>query len=306
MSGLTCNATLCIQSYRTIALYDAPFGLSRVQAESVCRITAVIGGVFWLDGADIAAIFVYRTTEAQRSGQFMGDTGMLSPIDVASIERSVTFREAAYGAIKQAILAGSIEPGQSLVEERLAAMLQISRTPVREALAILEHEGLIAPFYRRGLFVCRLTRDQVVELFTANEAVEPFLARRAAFYAGDADLMRLEAHISAGEQCVELRNSAGFLQAGRRFHGAVGQAAGNLTLAGFVERNEERVDLFLMSYGKSVDPEMMHASHREHRAILQAISDRDPDAAARLAIYHAQSTRERFAALAAENPDDLS
>jgi DNA-binding GntR family transcriptional regulator len=230
---------------------------------------------------------------------------MLTPIDVATIERSVTFREAAYAAIKQAILAGSIEPGQPLVEERLAALLQISRTPVREALAILEHEGLIAPIYRRGLFVCRLTREQVIELFTANEAVEPFLARRAAFYAGDADLQRLEAVISAGEECAERHDNAGFLQAGRRFHGAVGHAAGNTTLAAFVERNEERVDLFLMSYGKSVDPDMMRASHREHRAILQAISDRDPDAAARLAIYHAQSTRERFAALAAEYTDEL-
>jgi DNA-binding GntR family transcriptional regulator len=232
--------------------------------------------------------------------------GMLTPIDVATIERSVTFREAAYAAIKQAILAGSIEPGQPLIEERLAALLQISRTPVREALAILEHEGLIAPIYRRGLFVCQLTREQVIDLFTANEAVEPFLARRAAFYADDADLERLEACISAGEACVEQRNKAGFLQSGRRFHGAVGRAAGNDALAQFVERNEERVDLFLMSYGKAVDPEMMRASHREHRAILQAISDRDPDAAARLAIYHAQSTRERFAALAAEAPEDPS
>ena len=185
-------------------------------------------------------------------------------------------------------------------------MLQISRTPVREALAILEHEGLIAPIYRRGLFVCRLTREQVIELFTANEAVEPFLARRAAFYATDSDLKRLDDFLSASEACVERRDSAGFLLAGRRFHGGVGHAAGNASLAAFVERNEERVDLFLISYGKQVEPEMMRTSNREHRAILQAISDRDPDAAARLAIYHAQSTRDRFAALAAENSDELS
>jgi DNA-binding GntR family transcriptional regulator len=225
---------------------------------------------------------------------------MLEPIVTQNFERSPTFRGAAYQAIKQAILSGQIEPGQPLVEERLAATLQISRTPVREALAILEHEGLIAPIYRRGLFVCELSRDTVIELFTANEAIEPFLARRAAFYAGPEQIAELDATIAAGEACVAERDVAGFLRSGREFHAGVGMAAGNPTLARFVERNEERVDLFLMHYGKAVNPEMMSASVREHRAILQAIADHDPDAAARLAVYHAQSTRERFAVLADE------
>jgi DNA-binding GntR family transcriptional regulator len=223
---------------------------------------------------------------------------MLNPIDTQPFAKAPTFREAAYQAIKQGILAGQIEPGQPLVEERLAAMLQISRTPVREALAILEHEGLIAPIYRRGLFVCKLSREQVVELFTANEAVEPFLARRAAFYATPEQLAALDAAIGDGEGCVARVDVSGFLRSGRVFHASVGLAAGNPTLAQFVERNEERVDLFLMSYGKAVDAEMMSASNREHRAIYRAIVERDPDAAARLATYHAQSTRERFAALA--------
>lgn len=223
---------------------------------------------------------------------------MLTPIGNQPIEKTPTFREAAYQAIKQAILAGQIEPGQPLVEERLATMLQISRTPVREALAILEHEGLIAPIYRRGLFVCKLSREQVIELFTANEAVEPFLARRAAFYATPEQIAALDAAIIVGENCVESGEVAGFLRSGRMFHSGVGMAADNPTLAQFVERNEERVDLFLMSYGKAVDAEMMSASNREHRAIYRAIVERDPDAAARLATYHSQSSRERFAALA--------
>jgi DNA-binding GntR family transcriptional regulator len=229
---------------------------------------------------------------------------MLEPIATQIFERSPTFRGAAYQAIKQAILSGQIEPGQPLVEERLAATLQISRTPVREALAILEHEGLIAPIYRRGLFVCKLSRDEVIELFMANEAIEPFLARRAAFYAGPEQIADLDSTISSGEACVAQLDIAGFLRSGREFHVGVGMAAGNPTLARFVERNEERVDLFLMHYGKAVDVDKMGASLREHRTILQAIVEHDPDAAARLAVYHAQSTRERFAELAAEDDSE--
>jgi len=229
---------------------------------------------------------------------------MLTPVNHRLFEKTPTFREAAYQAIKQAILDGLLEPGQPLIEERLAEMLQISRTPVREALAILEHEGLIAPVYRRGLFVCKLTREQVVELFTANEAVEPFLARRAAHYASPEHIAALDATLQEGEACTARHDIAGFLRAGRRFHAGVGLAAGNRTLAQFVERNEERVDLFLMGYRKAVDAEMMNTSNREHRAIYRAIMQRDPDAAARLAIYHLQSVRERFAALVGDDDDD--
>lgn len=140
---------------------------------------------------------------------------MLTPIDQLALERAPTFREAAYYAIKQAILNGSLEAGQPLVEERLAEMLQISRTPVREALAILEHEGLIAPVYRRGLFVCKLTREQVIELFTANEAVEPFLARRAAHYASPEQTVALESAICDAKRVRTATTLPGFA---RRAH----------------------------------------------------------------------------------------
>lgn len=73
-----------------------------------------------------------------------------------------------------------------------------------------------------------------------------------------------------------------------------------------MERNEERVDLFLMGYRKAVDVEMMRTSNREHRAIYRAIVQRDPDAAARLSIYHLQSVRERFAALIGDDDRDDS
>src|SRR3954451_6001522 len=63
---------------------------------------------------------------------------LLQPVAVSKVPR---YREAAYIAIKEAILAGQLGPNQPLTEEQIAASLNISRTPVREALAILEHEG---------------------------------------------------------------------------------------------------------------------------------------------------------------------
>jgi len=214
-----------------------------------------------------------------------------------SIDKSPRFREAVYAAIKEAIFDRRFEPGQPLVEEKIAAALEVSRTPVREALAILEHEELIAPRNGRGLYVREISRGEFLELFSANEAVEPFLARSAARLATTQQLNQIAAAIERGKVAAARADVAGSLRSGRDFHRLVGVAAGNAPLTQLVVRGEERVDLYLMSYAKAIDVTYMQASNREHEAILTAIAAGDPEGAARLVIYHAQSIRERLAAL---------
>jgi DNA-binding GntR family transcriptional regulator len=184
-----------------------------------------------------------------------------------------------------------------LVEEQLAATLNVSRTPVREALALLEHERFIAPRNGRGLYVRAVTHEEFMEMFIANEAVEPYLARRAALLATEEQLTAIEQAIHLAKECALKLDTAGFLRASRDFHRLVGDAAGNRPLAEFVVHNEERTDMYLINYGKVVKQERMLASVHEHLAILGALQDRDPEAAERLVIYHAQSLRERFTEL---------
>jgi DNA-binding GntR family transcriptional regulator len=210
-------------------------------------------------------------------------------------QRTPRFREAAYAAIKEAILSGLFDPGEPLIEEQIAESLAVSRTPVREALALLEHEMLIAPRNGRGLYVRELTHDEFVSMFVANEIVEPQLARFAALRAPPAQLEAMRDAIERGNQSALTEDTIGFLRSGRDFHRSVGEASGNGPLTEFVARNEERTDLYLLSYNKVIDRSGMDASNREHRAIYDAIVARDPEAAARLSIYHSQSLRERLA-----------
>lgn len=214
-----------------------------------------------------------------------------------SQSRSIRYRESIYAAIKEAILSGKLLPNQPLVEEQLAASLNVSRTPVREALTILAHENFIGPQGGRGLYVRSLSRQEFVDIFVANEAVEPYLARRAALLASEEQLADIAEALDRGDACAAALDTGGFLRASRDFHGRVGTAAGNTPLAGFVLSNEERTDMYLINYGKVVNGEQMEISNNEHRAILGALKNRDPEAAQRLAIVHAQSLRERFAEL---------
>ncbi len=233
-----------------------------------------------------------------------------TPIDVVfadgipSKSKAPRYRETIYAAVKEAILSGQLIPNQPLIEEQLAATLNVSRTPVREALALLEHEGFIGPRNGRGLFVQAVTPKEFIEMFIANEAVEPYLARRAAMLATPHQLAAIEQALYLARESSLQQDTAGFLRASRDFHRLVGEAAGNRPLAEFVVQNEERTDMYLINYGKVVKQERMAASINEHRAILGALQDRDPEAAERLVIYHAQSLRERFTELFNEDMQD--
>lgn len=210
------------------------------------------------------------------------------------LQKAPGYREATYTAIKEAILSGYFKYGQALIEEEVAAKLQVSRTPVREALAILQHEGLIAQRTGRGFHVRQLTREEFVEMFVANEVVEPYLVRRASLMATEEQLRAMEDAIVFGKQCVDCDDIPGLLRSGRDFHRAVGLASDNIPLAQFVLHNEERTDLYLMSYETMLDIVRMQRSNQEHEAIFNAITQRDPESAARLVTYHSQSVRERL------------
>ena len=240
---------------------------------------------------------LYRDDGITRKGK----TYMLKPLPL--VQRTPGYREAAYQAIKEAILSGNLEYGQQLIEEDIAASLQVSRTPVREALSILQHEGLIAPRSGRGFYVRPLTHEEFVDMFVANEVVEPYLARRAALTATEDQLHEMKEAIKRGEQAAIDDDLPGILRSGRDFHRAVGIASGNESLTRFAVGNEERTDLYLLSYKKGVDMSRMSPSNQEHAMIFQAIAKRDPEAAARLVTYHSQSVRERFAPLFEEPPN---
>lgn len=246
-----------------------------------------------LDRVYMFCILVYNTYTPQR-GKHIVSLSLLVPVATSKAPR---YREAAYAAIKEAVLAGRFGTNQPLVEESIAAMLEISRTPVREALAILEHEGLIGPRGGRGLYVTAMTRAEFVATFVANETVEPYLARRAALAATIEQIAAARAALAAAQDAGNHGDTIGFLRASRDFHRLVGEASGNAPLTHFVVRNEERTDMHLVGSGAAIDSARMHASTREHGLILDAIEARDPEAAARLVIYHAQSLRERFADL---------
>lgn len=219
---------------------------------------------------------------------------MQKSLEPLVLPKAPGYREAAYDAIKEGILSGYLAYGQPLIEEEIAAQLKVSRTPVREALAILQHEGLIAPRSGRGFHVRQLTREEFVAMFVANEVVEPYLVRCATLNATDMQLHAIQEAIEHGKEAAECGDLSRILRAGRDFHRAVGIAAGNTPLTQFVVHNEERTDLYLLSHEKVLTMLKIVPFNQEHEMIFNAITRHDPETAVRLVIYHSQAVRERL------------
>ena len=121
-------------------------------------------------------------------------------LDVPRLDTSTSFAKEAYAALKRAITAMDIY-GQAqeirLDERRLSEGLGVSRTPIREAMTLLEQEGFVRTRPRRGIYVVKKTKREIVEIITVMAALESMAARLAAERACDADIAELHGLMDA-------------------------------------------------------------------------------------------------------------
>ena len=207
--------------------------------------------------------------------------------------RSTRLREATYHAIKQLILRGVIETGSPLAEEPLAEILEVSRTPVREALAILEHERLIEAIPYKGLFITDLSVKDFMQMYETLELIEPELARRAALNATEDDIEAMEQALQEAERCIADDVPGHFAQCAQ-FQRLLGQCSANAYMTSLLMNIEERSDLYLITKWQSLPAGNMQAAVDDRRTILAAVRIHDADGAAEASRAHARAIRLRW------------
>ncbi|QGY05333.1 GntR family transcriptional regulator [Methylobacterium mesophilicum SR1.6/6] len=217
---------------------------------------------------------------------------MLQPSDTSlgltSIGQTVSLREQAYDSIKQSILAMDLYDGSAQIrlnEHQIAQELGISRTPVREALTLLEREGFVSTVPRRGLFVTRKTKREIIEMITVWAALEGGAAHAAARHASDADLHQLSRAFEDFELSTLPEHVKAYEEANLNFHQTIIRLGGcglmvEMTANLFIHMRALR-SIFLHRPGRIED------SLREHAAIIVALQARDAEQAAILVRDHA-------------------
>jgi DNA-binding GntR family transcriptional regulator len=197
----------------------------------------------------------------------------------------------AYARLRAAIQDGTLAPGLRLTETDLAARFGVSRTPVRQAIARLESEGLLTHEPRRGLTVTRPDHAQVIELYVMREIMEGAAARLAAQHATETEIEAM-AELLAAEPAA-FGDATRLAAINQRLHGLLYLAAHNRYLLRSLEQLAATVALLpsLLTEGSRAE-----AAHAEHRAILAALQSRDGDAAEHAARTHARAAqRHRLA-----------
>lgn len=181
------------------------------------------------------------------------------------------------------ILEGEYAPGGRLVEEQLAERLGISRTPIRQALTILEAEGLVEISPNRGATVCSFGIEEVWDIYDLRAVLEGYAARRASERIETAELTRLHTlacemeglakrHFSDREE--EIRR---LVAANREFHDTVASASRNKRL-GLLIRPTIEIPLMFKAFFWYTPHERSISNHY-HRQILNALEQRDGERA---------------------------
>jgi DNA-binding GntR family transcriptional regulator len=205
--------------------------------------------------------------------------------------------ERAYQALRTAIQQGEIEPNTRLTEVDLAQWLQMSRTPVREAMRRLESEGVLANEPFRGATVVALGESDLNELYAVRELLEVAAAGWCAVNATDAELAAMREILAREERAAD--DPAHLYELNRELHRAICNGAHNT----FLLKSLATVQGSFTRLGKSnlIDAARAKASMAEHRKLVAAIANRDRKAAEAAARAHVRtSLAQRLKALKKE------
>jgi DNA-binding GntR family transcriptional regulator len=207
--------------------------------------------------------------------------------EVPRLDTGTTFRKEAYAALKRAITAMDIydRPQEiRLDERRLSEELGVSRTPIREAMTLLEQEGFVRTRARRGIFIVRKTKREIVEMITVMAALESMAARLAAERVTSADVTTLHGLMDEFQNGNEGARLDEYSDANIAFHQAVIKMSGCALLAEMTE------NLFI--HMRAIRKITIHQDNRaarsitDHMRIIEALERRDLELAERLAREH--------------------
>lgn len=179
--------------------------------------------------------------------------------------------------LRELIYRRQLQPGDWVDESALCEQLGVSRTPLREALKVLQREEMIELVPRRGCRVNALAEKDLLDLFPVMATLEGLCAHLAVKRIKAADLKRLEKMHLRLEQSAAAHDIDGYYEINRKFHSAIQELSGNRWLSRISA--ELRNVLLLARHRQLNVPGRLEQSLGEHRVIMQALRDHDADAA---------------------------
>lgn len=201
--------------------------------------------------------------------------------------RRRTAHEFVRETLKQAILGGKLPAGTRLVQSDLAEQLDVSTTPIREALRDLASEGLVNFDPHRGAIVHELDPDELDEVSELRAVLEPLGIRKAIENLDEDDLAEMR---QLHQQMEDEETLATWLELNRRFHLIIHEATGSQRLHAMLARLQDATTMYIGQAAR-VQPQVIQTSNEEHGLLLGAFERRDGETASEIIVQHITTPR---------------
>jgi len=209
------------------------------------------------------------------------------PLALRPLSANVSFRDQAYAALKQAITEADIysHPHELRLDERqLSKSLGVSRTPIREAMTLLEQEGFLRTVPRRGIFIVRKTKRQIIEMIEMWAAIESMAARLATVNASDQEIGALRTMFDEFRNSTPAEHIEEYSDANIAFHQAIIRLSGSHLMGKTIDNLFVHVRAIRrMTISQS---DRAERSIADHMRIIEALERRDTELAERLVREH--------------------
>lgn len=202
-------------------------------------------------------------------------------------------------SIHRAVLTGELAPGERIRQEEIAEQFGASRLPVREALRILESEGLVTLKANSGAWVSKLNLEECIEIYKIRERLEPLLLAESIPNLTDATVSRLEELMKSIEADDDIDK---FLRLDREFHLLSYEGARMPSMHSMVVRFWNTTQQYRRAFTELIGRERRWIIESEHRLLVEAIRRRDVEEAERVLLGHIRRTRLELA----NHPDIFS
>ncbi len=204
-----------------------------------------------------------------------------------NMDAYLPLREVVFHTLREAILRGDILPGERLMEMQLATRLGVSRTPIREAIRMLEQEGLARTIPRRGAVVAGMTEKDMRDVLEIREALEELSVQVACDRITPEEIARLGRNKVDFERSLDTGDIKQMARADVEFHDVIYQATDNSKLIGMLNNLREQMYRYRVEHLKN--PENHRQILADHEAIYEGIARRDKEAATEVIRRHIAS-----------------
>ncbi len=208
-----------------------------------------------------------------------------------------------YHALRHKIISKELKPGQRLPEVGLAEEMQLSRTPVREAIRRLANEGLVIIIPNSGARLASPSMEEMENAYEVREHLETLAVHKAASRITPLQLCRLEEAIQEEEEIFKQRDTEAYLDINVTFHQIIAESSGNVVLKEYIDNILARTNVYMVFYESFFDFDT-NPSLEEHRQLHEALRLKDPNLAVALMRRHVNLSMKSLDPHPLKKPDN--